>query len=204
LPIHIAGSEGQAGSTLTVVSVTKNSDDAVISITFSGTSAASDADSVKLYDKFQFNDGVAGQPNMRFRTFIGHEVSASPVQFRATANAASTGASQVTVDIYPPLKASAGQNQNINNEIAAGMQVSVLPSHRAGMITSGNPLFLAMPRLPDEVPFPTAAENDPNTGVSMRMYYGSLFGQNQRGMVHDCIWGKTCVPEYSMSVIFPL
>ncbi len=204
LPIHTAGSEGDAGSTLTVVSVTKNADDAVISITFSGCSAANDANSVKEFDKFQFNDGVANQPNMRFRTFIGHEVSASPVQFRATADAGSTAGSEVTVDIYPPLKASAGQNQNINNEIAVGMQVSVLPSHRAGMITSGDPLFLAMPRLPEEVPFPTGNEVDPDTGVSMRMYYGSLFGQNQRGMIHDCVWGKTCVPEYSMSVIFPL
>ena len=69
---------------------------------------------------------------MRYLTFIGHKVSANPVQFRATANAGSTAGSQVTVNVYPPLKASAGKDQNINNEIAAGMQVSVLPSHRAG------------------------------------------------------------------------
>jgi hypothetical protein len=204
LPIHIAGSEGQAGSTLTVVSVTKNADDAVISITFSGTSAANDADSVKIYDKFQFNDGVANQPNLRYRTFVGHEVSANPVQFKATANAASTAGSQVTVLIDPPLKASSGRNQNINFEIAAGMQVSVLPSHRAGMITAGDPLFLAMPRLPEEVPFPTASKSDADTGVALRMYYGSLFGQNQQGMVHDVLWGKTLPGEYAMSLIFPL
>jgi hypothetical protein len=24
------------------------------------------------------------------------------------------------------------------------------------------------------------------------------------GMVHDAIWGKTLVPEYAISVIFPL
>jgi len=54
------------------------------------------------------------------------------------------------------------------------------------------------------VPFPTGNEVDPDTGVSMRMYYGSLFGQNQRGMIHDCIWGKKLVPEYSMGVIYPL
>src|SRR6185312_821495 len=151
--------------------------------------------SIKLYDKFQFSDGVSGKTNERFRTFIGHEISQSPVQFRATSDAASTPGSQVTVDIYPPLKASAGKNQNLNVEITAGMQVTVLPDHRCGLIVSGDPLFLAMPKLPEEVPYPTSIQTDPDSGASIRQYYGSLFGQNQRGMVHDVIWGKTLVDE---------
>lgn len=205
LPIHIAGSEGQFASTLTVVSFTQNGPNGSIdSITFSGTHAATDPNSVKQYDKFQFNDGVAGQPNLRYLTFIGHKVSANPVQFQAVADAASTGGSQVTVFINPPLQAAMTNDQNLNVQISAGMQVSVLPSHRAGLITAGDPLFLAMPRLPDQIPFPTANENDPDTGVSMRMYYGTLFGQNQMGMIHDAIWGSTLVPEYSMALIFPL
>lgn len=204
LPIHIAGSNGIAGTTLTVVSTTLNANGQVTAITFSGSSAASDASAVLQYDKFQFNDGVAGQPNLRYLTWTGHQVSANPVQFMATATAASTGGSQVTVSIYPPLQAIAGANQNLNTAIVAGMTVQVLPSHRAGMITAGNPLFLAMPKLPEEVPFPTANKTDPDTGVSMRMYYGSKFGENQRGMIHDVIWGSTLVPEYSMGLIFPL
>lgn len=204
LSTHTAGTEGQQASTLTVVSVTKNSDDAVITITFSGCYGATDADSVKLYDKFQFNDNVSGKPNMRYRTFIGHEISQAPVQFKATANAISTGASQVTVSIDPPLKASAGKNQNINVAIQAGMQCSVLPSHRAGLLTAGDPLFLAMPRLPEEVPFPTASAYDSETGVSLRQYYGSKFGENARGMIYDAIWGSTLVAEDSMCLVFPL
>lgn len=204
LKTHTAGTEGNAGTTLTVVSVTKNADDAVTSIVFSGTSAASDASSIKAYDKFQFSDGVSGRTDLRFRTFIGHVVSQCPVQFRATADAASTAGSQVTVSIYPPLKASAGKNQNINTEIVAGMQVTVLPDHRCGLIMAGNPLFLAMPMLPEEVPYPTSAAKDPDSGVSIRQYYGSLFGQNQRGMIHDVIWGKTLVDEYAMMVALPI
>lgn len=204
LTTHTAGTEGNAGSTLTVVSVTKNADDAVTAITFSGTDAASDANSIKQYDKFQFSDGVSGRTNLRFRTFIGHEVSQSPVQFRAEADAASTSGSQVTVSVFPALKASAGKNQNINTEIVAGMQVTVLPDHRCGLITAGNPLYVAMPKLPDEDPFKTSVATDPETGVSIRQYYGSLFGQNQRGMVHDTIWAKTLVDEYSMMVALPV
>ncbi len=204
LKTHTAGSEGVFGSTLTVVSTTLNSDGGVIAITFSGCHGASDAASVLAFDKFQFSDGVSGQPNMRFLTFIGHEVSQSPVQFAATANAASTSGSQVTVSINPPLQAAQGQNQNINNPIVAGMQVTVLPSHRCGLIIAGDPLFLAMPKLPGQEPFPTSVVQDPDSGASIRQYWGTLFGQNQQGMIHDAIWGSTLVPEYSMMVALPL
>jgi len=204
LKTHLAGTEGNAGTILTVVSVVTNAAGGVIQITFSGTTAASDANSIKLYDKFQFSDGVSGFTNLRFLTFIGHEVSQSPVQFRATAAAASTAGSQVTVNIFPPLQATAGNTQNINTAIVAGMQVSVLPDHRCGLLMAGDPLFLAMPKLPEEVPYPTSAMTDPNSGASIRQYYGSLFGQNQRGMVHDIIWGKTLVDEYAMMIALPV
>jgi len=204
LKTHTAGTEGNAGTVLTVASVVTDANGGVIQITFSGTTSASDLNSVKAYDKFQFNDGVSGFPNVRFLTFIGHLPSQSPVQFRATANAASTAGSQVTVNIYPALQAASGQSQNITSPIVPGMQVSVLPTHRCGLIMSGNPLFLAMPKLPEEIPYPTSVAQDPDSGASIRQYYGSLFGQNQRGMVHDIIWGRTLVDEYAMMVALPL
>lgn len=204
LKTHTSGTEGNAGTTLTVVSVVTDSNGGVIQITFSGTTAPSDPNSIKAFDKFQFNDGVAGQPNIRFLTFIGHYPSSAVVQFRATADAASTAGSQVTVNIYPALQAAAGQSQNITSPIVPGMQVSVLPNHRCGLIMAGNPLFLAMPKLPEEVPYPTSVAQDPDSGASIRQYYGSLFGQNQRGMVHDLIWGKTLVDEYAMMIALPV
>jgi|WetSurMetagenome_2_1015567.scaffolds.fasta_scaffold32677_2 hypothetical protein len=203
LPIHTAGTEGQSGSTLTVVSTTVDANGAVLTITFSGTHSSTDAASVKAYDRFQFQDGVSGYNNMRLLTFIGHAVSAVPVQFMATADAAASG-SNVTVTINPPLQVNASANQNINNAIVAGMQCKVLPSHRAGMIVGGDALYLAMPKLPEEIPFPTANMVDPDTGVSVRQYFGSLFGQNQRGMVHDALWGKSLAGEYAQAIIFPL
>ncbi len=205
LPIHVAGTEGQVGNlNLTVVGITQNAAGEITAITFSNTNAANDVNSVKQYDKFQFQDGVAGFPNVRYRTFVGHEVSANPVQFQATADAGSTGGSQVTVQISPFLQAAPVYNQNLSTQIQVGMKVQVLPSHRAGVITAGDPLFLAMPRLPDQAPFYTGNEIDEDTGVSIRMYYGATFGQNQMGMVHDAIWGSTLVPEDAMSIIFPL
>lgn len=201
LPVHEAGTLGNTGAVLTVTGVSTNSDGQIIAITFSG--AGTDSDAVREFDKFQFLDGVSGLPNIRFRTFIGHHISGQPVQFRATANAVSS-AGNVTIQIDPPLQAASGKDQNLSTNIQVGMQVKGLPSHRAGMITSGDPLFIAMPRLPEQYPFPTANEADPSTGVSLRMTYGSLFGQNQMGNIHDAIWGKTMPSEYAIGLIFPL
>lgn len=204
LPEHIAGSEGQAGVTLTVVSVTQNADGGITAITLSGCSAASDPDSIKQYDRFQIQDNVSGQNNVRFRTWTGHKPSACPVQFKATADAASTGGSQVTVTIDPVLQASVGKNQNITQQIVAGMQVKALPSHRVGMIQSGNQLYVAIPPLPDCDPYKTSVETDEDTGVSLRLYTGAQFGENLYGTVHDALWGKTQVSDNSLAIIFPL
>lgn len=207
LPVHVSGNVGNLHQVLTVVSTGLDAFGNVNSITFSGASA-SDASSVFANDSFTFNDGVAGQPNMRFLTFIGGNVSGAPVQFRAVAAAASTAGSQVTVSIYPPLSATVGQGQGdaiyMNNPIVPGMQVSSLPSHRCGLIYSGNPLFLAMPKLQNQEPFPTSVVQDPESGASLRQYWGTLFGQNLQGMIHDCIWGSTLVDEYAMKVALPL
>jgi hypothetical protein len=200
LPIHQAGNVGEDALTLTFVSV----DPTGTLVTFSG-AAASDPDAIKAGDLFQFNDGVPGFSNMRYLTFIGHVPSASPVQFRAEANAASNAGGQVTVTVFPALISTVGsKNQNLNQPLVAGMQAKVLPSHRAGLIYSGDALYLGMPRLPEEVPFPTSNKMDSDSGASMRMYYGSLFGQNQRGFIHDVIWGSTLVDEYSMRLVFPI
>jgi len=209
LPVHISGTEGQQGTVLTVVSTVKNTNGEITQIVFSGTNAANDVASVLQYDKFQFSDGVAGFNDLRFLTFTGHFQSNSPVQFAAAATAGSTAGSQVTVTLYPPLlpgkvQAASSDTMNINYDIVAGMQVTVLPSHRAGVVHSGNPLFLAMPQLPTQEPFYSSSEYDEDTGVSMRCYWGTVLGQNLQVMVHDAIWGYTMVPEMAMAVIFPL
>jgi hypothetical protein len=203
LPIQTAGNVGVNGTTLTVVSTNDPTGAAISQITFSG-ATDSDASAVFSGDLFQFQDNVSGQPNLRYLTFIGHTVSAQPVQFRATANAGATSGGQVTVNILPTLQATAGGTQNISTNIVAGMQVKALPTHRCGLVLGGDAFFYAMPRLPDQYPYPTAAEYDKDTGVSMRMTYGSLFGQNQMGMIHDMTWGSVVVPEYCMRIAFPV
>lgn len=203
MPIHVSGDTGVNAQTLTVVSVNDPSGQNVTQITVSG-ATASDANAVFAGDLFQFADGVSGQPNMRYLTFIGHFPSANPVQFRATANAAANASGNVTISITPALNWAGGNSQNLNNPIAAGMQLLTFPSHRCGGILGGEAFYLAMPQLPEQSPYDTANEYDEDTGCSLRLTYGSLFGQNQTGMIYDEVHGSVIVPEYSMRYMIPL
>jgi hypothetical protein len=203
MPIHVSGDSGVAGNTFTVVSTNDPTGQNVTQITVTTNGSATDANAVFAGDMFQFKDGVSGQPNMRYLTFIGHYPSANPVQFRAIANAGATG-STITLSITPALNWAGGANQNLNNPIAAGMQILTFPSHRCGGILGGEALFLAMPQLPEQSPYDTANEYDPETAASLRLTYGSLFGQNQTGMIYDEVHGSVLVPEYSMRMLIPL
>lgn len=204
LPTHVAGNVGNNGTTLTVVSTNDATGANITQITFSG-ATTNDAAAILQYDSLQFIDNVSGQPNMRFLTYVGHLPSQSPVQFQAVANAGANGGGDVTVTITPALCAQPGNpNQNIQFNVAAGMQVSVLPSHRCGLIVGGNAMYLAMPQLPDMYPYPTGNSVDETTGVSMRLYYGGIVPTGQVGYIHDVIFGATAVPDYLMKVAFPL
>lgn len=203
LPIHVSGDTGVNAQTLTVVSTNDPTGQNVTQITVSG-ATASDANAVFAGDLFQFKDGVSGKTNLRYLTFIGHSVSANPVQFRATANAGANGSGNVTISITPALNWAGGANQNLNTPIVAGMQLLTLPSHRCGGILGGDAMFIAMPQLPEQSPYDTANEYDAETGASLRLTYGSLFGQNQTGMIYDEVHGSVIVPEYSMRFVIPL
>lgn len=203
MPIHVSGNSGVAGNLFTVVSTNDPTGQNVTQITVTTNGTSTDANAVFAGDLFQFKDGVSGQPNMRYLTFIGHFPSANPVQFRAIANAGSTSGT-ITLSITPALNWAGGANQNLNNAIAAGMQILTFPSHRCGGILGGEALFLAMPQLPEQSPYDTANEYDPETAASLRLTYGSLFGQNQTGMIYDEVHGSVIVPEYSMRMLIPL
>jgi hypothetical protein len=209
LPIHISGAIGNqvAGSAqqqLTVVSTNDPTGNNVTQITFSSTLTTL-SNAVLSGDLAQCLDTVGFQP-VRFLTKRGHVVSASPLQIRAINNADTNGSGLITInlDANQALVWAPGPAQNLSTPIVPGMKFQMTPSHKVGGIVGGNALFVAMPQLPDESPFPTAYKADSDTGIAIRMYQGSLFGQNLRGMVTDAIWGSTLVPIYSMRILFPL
>jgi hypothetical protein len=203
LPIQFAGDVGENQTVLTLVSTNDPSGQNVTQLTFSGASA-SDANAVKMGDMFQFNDGVSGFRNMRYLTYIGHKISANKVQNRVVADAASNASGVITVNLAWPLNWAGGQTVNLNQALQPGMQVTFLPSHRAGLVVGGDAFYIAMPQLPDQRPFDTGNEYDPETAVSVRMTYGSIFGANQKGIIYDETHGSLAVKQYCMRVIIPL
>ncbi len=210
LPLHVSGTIGNTAAPNNVMTVVSTNDPTganVTSITFTEPTSGTDANAVKAGDLFQFNDGVSGKTNLRFLTFIGHSPSSQPVQFRAIADAASVAGS-VTVLLQTinsvGLVWAQNQNQNLNAAIVAGMTVTPIPSHRAGILMSGDQFYLAMPRLPDESPFTTSNMVDVDSGASIRHYFGSQFGMNNRAYVRDSVWGSCLVAENSLRYAFPL
>ena len=201
LPVQIAGTLGNVGAILPITSFVTDSDGGISSITCSG--AGTDATAINAGDLGFFMDGVAGQPNIRYLTYTGHNPSELQVQFQATANASSS-AGNVTFSILPKLYSAPGKNQNISVPVAPGMQIQFLPSHRAGVMYSGKPFYLGMPRLPDQAPFATAQKSDPVSGASIRFTQGAAFGQNITGFIWDQIWGAKLTSPYAMRLIFPI
>ena len=199
LPIHTAGTLGDDQSTLTVTAVTTDADGGISAITCSGAGTGT----VLRGDLAWFLDGVSGQADARYLTFIGHQPSANEVQIQITANATGVAGS-ITFNIFPKLYSAAGKNQNVNRAITAGMQLKVLPTHRAGLICAGKPFFLAMPQLPDQRPCDTSSKADPESGAAIRMTVGAQLGANIYGTIFDAVWGVKLVAEYSLRVIFPL
>lgn len=204
LPLHESGNVGNAlagGNILTVVSTDDPSGANITQITFSG-ATPSDPDAIKAGDIAGFID-ISGQPNLRYLTFIGHNPSSNPVQIRITADAGSDALGNVTVNIYPALSVTPGQNRNLNYNIVAGNQAAFMPRHRAGVIWSGNPFYLAMPKLPEYTPWPSVSTTDSDSGASIRHYWGSQYGQNTRAYVWDIIYGATLQAENAMRLCFP-
>lgn len=203
LPTHTAGNVGEDNTTLTLVSTNDATGANVTELVFSG-ATNNDADAIKSGDLAQFQDNVGSFKNLRFRTFIGHTVSNQPVQFRILNDVGATSGGQVTIQVFPALVWAQNANQNLNVALQAGMTIKILPSHKAGVIWSGNPFYVAMPELPDLDPYKTVTQMDKNSGASIRHYFGSGLGNNTRIYVRDSIWGSKLVPENSMRLIFPL
>lgn len=204
--IHLAGTEGQAGTTLTIVSIQTNPDDAgeITGFTLSGCSAASDADSIKLNDSMFFVS-TAGKTLPVFLTKNSGITSGNVVQMRSTSNAASSAGSQVTVTIYPPLRSSNGSlPANVNTPIQTGMRMQVLNSHRATMMWSGGALFCAIPPMPMQDPFNSSTKTDPDSNVSLLYSSGWVLGEFEFKFGYNAVAGMTADPDFLIKIVQPI
>lgn len=201
LPTHRAGSVGNENLPLTVVSTNDPTGNNITEITFSG-APASDFDAIRIYDSLE----QTGPGRQNYLTFQGQSDSTNtPVQIRSISNSGSNGAGQVTVQFEPALCSTPGSAvRNIQNNIVAGMQFEVLPDHRCGIVIGSDALYLAMPKMPELISFPSSSMKNEETGVSLRTCAGSIFGKNTTILAHDLIYGHTAIPEYVMKIAIPV
>jgi len=205
LPVHVSGTVGNATAAsdrqLTVVSTDDSTGANITTITCT-TTDTTDASAILAGDIGEFIH-VAGKTDVKFVTFYGKNPTSQAAQVRVTANAASSGGT-VIITLATPFCATSSAKQNINTNIVAGMKIQMVPSHRCGMLVAGRGLMCAMPSLPDTTPFPSSSKVDEKSGVSMRVYWGEIPFQNQRGLVQDLAFGFALPPEYCMRLVIPL
>lgn len=213
---HIAGTVGQTGSLLTVVSVNRNSIGGITSIVVSGAGAGGTPGVVLAGDVMRFKDGVSGKPDLRSLTLYGQIPTPFPVTMVSTTDVTVDALSgHATINISEPIydlfsvqtggviDVNKQMRQTVNETIVAGMQIKVMPSHTPAYIISGNATFLAMPKMPVPQPYDYSTKIDEKSGVGFRSYWGSGFGTGVQGYIYDLIYGFAAEPRYITKILFP-
>ena len=197
LRIHTSGTIGNTGADIEIVSIDATGTLLSITTTPSGT--------FKAGDILRFKPAVVNS-DVKFLTYIGHKPCSQGATVRVTADAtALVGTGAVTLSIYPALISDlTSANANIDTPIVATQVMQAFPNHRMGLIVGGDARYLAMPRLPEQSPYITVNDSDPDSGLSFRIVYGSVFGGNQMGMALTALYGFTMVDDYAQRVAFPV
>lgn len=213
LPIHRAGVIGNAVSGANVLTVVSTNDPSgqnitqIVCTTTGSLAGATVANALLASDMFQAVDNVAGFENLTTTTWIGAAPTVLPLQGLVTANS-NLVAGTITLNLRTSNGvgfSTSGQTKNVDQNIVAGMKFFVVPSHQAGLIMSGMPLYMAMPEMPSQSPWPSANAFDAKSGMRIRHYYGATgIGSNLRRYVRDQMWGSTLVPEQCMRILIPL
>jgi hypothetical protein len=225
---HVSGDIGNAVVSgapilLEVNQVLTAADGGVSQITFNSLTGGSfpvSATGARASDVFQFVDNVTGFPNLRYFTHgYGYTPSGAPVQCNVTQDAASTSTA-ITLNFTPALYFDditvPGMNKlkvNINAKIVPGMRAQLMPSHTVGCVMSGQPIYIAAPKIPNDWNVyaknmniqtnVSANEMNLETGVSILLQAGGTFPDPTLAHVATIQYGIAGIPEQMMRVLLP-
>lgn len=206
LKTHVSGLGGQGGYTFTVTTVSPDGK----TITFTSSGPATETGTFKKYDTLIFDPTGAstGGTPLRYFGSAYSAPSANWVAVNVQADADTIGGS-VTVTVSPALvgptiAAATGVRQNINLDIDAPFTARALNSHVCAYQVANNAAWLAMPPLPNTMPYPSSSKVDDVSKLSMRMYYGFIPFENEYGYSWDVIWGRNCDEERISKIALPI
>lgn len=203
LPIQIAGTCGDNQDVLTLTAV----DPTGTLLTFTG--VTDNTNCLRAGDIITLDyPGNATPVGLFYLTYFGHIQSSQKVQVLVTETVSGTTGT-VTVEVFPALISDPlDPLSNINldlTDLYGTLKAQSTPSHRAGLLYTGDSLFLAMPRLADTDPWKGLTKTDQVTGASVRCYYGKVgMTKDQYGFIFDSINGSTIDPRYAMRLVYPL
>jgi hypothetical protein len=203
LPTQFAGTCGNNQDVLTLTAVNPDGNQLTFTGVTSNTNCLNAGDIITL--DYPGNSTPVG---LYFLTYFGHVPSSSKVQVRVTANVSgSTGTVIVPIEpalIFDPTNPLSNINLDLTT-LYGTLKAQSTPDHKAGLLYTGDTLFLAMPRLADTDPWKGVTKTDPVTGASVRCYYGKVgMHSDQYGFIFDSINGSTIDPRYAMRLIYPL
>lgn len=212
MPQHLAGQVGQAeapANVVTVVSTNSATGENVTEITVTvDASLSNTADAFKIGDMGQFVQGVAGKTDIRQVTTYGKKVTHLPAQLLIVSNAETVGTSTTiklrTTNGLGLCWQAGNPNQNISAPIVAGTKIQFMPSHNAGLLHSGDQLYVATPKLPSTSPYEHSIYTDPDSMLSLRWYTGFDPQYTVHQITMDMVAALGLLPNNCMRIMFPL
>ncbi len=160
-------------------------------------------------DMIQINSGDPSSP-LRFLNYVNYGIpSAQPVQGRVITGGTVDGAGALTITISPALIFDAAVtdpdvNRNLNRDIVPGSDtLQVAKSHKAGYIFFKEYIKYVSPKLPPLTPFPSQSVTTDH-GISVRSYYGAVFGGATDQFVIDNYYGYGVADEGVCRILIPV
>ena len=209
LPTHQSGTAGVNQDPLSIEGINVAGNQLTISGITVDAGAFLQNDIITFDPDKLFTATTKGGQGAKYLTYVGHSPCSQSVQVRVTDVSVDATAGTATVNIFPALNSTVGDSEeNVNFDITTinggnPILAKALQSHVCGLVYTSNPLYVATPRLPAMTPFDSVSKMAP-TGISMRLSYGSIFGQGKMGWIYDMQYGYHLVGEYAMRVAFPV
>lgn len=136
-----------------------------------------------------------------------HTLTEINPQFKVVVGGVADGSGNLTITVIPDFiydGTNTNPARNLNRAIdLANDRLRLVASHRAGVIFFKKGFMFASPKLSGTSPYVSSSVMD-ESGISLRSYYGYVFGYNTTMMVNDLYFGATTDSNYACRVIFPV
>jgi len=153
--------------------------------------------------------GGSALGQLTFLNYTNYDIfSLNPVQGRVITGGTADGAGALTITVSPAwiydASATPDVNRNLSRAIVPGTDtLRIARSHRAGFMFYKEYMKYVSPPLPPLAPFPSQTVTT-DRGISVRAYYGAVFGGATSQFVGDLYYGYGSAEEGVCRLLFPL